>query len=211
MTNQIFSPAMLKTYEQCRKKYFLHYVRNIYMPQSATLFEAGKNIHAIAGYHLSGVDITKFEKALTPQENILWEKLKNNEYFNKTPFKTEFQLNFKLESLWFGGRIDAIVKDDNKYFILDYKTGSAPKDPKYDYQTMVYLLALDKYLEQYDSLSFVYISLKNEENIVIQSSKELLSEYEDKLLKIGTKINSLTENNLPSFKDCKCEYAKICF
>ena len=76
---------------------------------------------------------------------------------------------------------------------------------------MVYLLALDKYLEQYDSLSFVYISLKNEENIVIQSSKELLSEYEDKLLKIGTKINSLTENNLPSFKDCKCEYAKICF
>ena len=49
------------------------------MPQSATLFEAGKNIHAIAGYHLSGVDITKFEKALTPQENILWEKLKNNE------------------------------------------------------------------------------------------------------------------------------------
>lgn len=211
MTNQIYSPAMLKTYEQCRKKFFLHYIRNIFMPQSAVLFETGKNIHALAGYYLSGVDITKFEKSLTPAEIELWQKLKSNEYLNKTPFKTEFQLSFKLGDFWFGGRIDAIVRDDNKYFILDYKTGSAPKNPKYDYQTMVYLLAVDKFLEQYDSLSFIYISLKDEENIVINSTKELLQEYETKLTNIVAKIATLTENNLPSYKNCKCEYAKICF
>jgi len=50
MTNQkILSPAMLKTYNQCKKKYFLQYIRNVYMPQTATPFEKGKNIHAIAG------------------------------------------------------------------------------------------------------------------------------------------------------------------
>lgn len=211
MTNQIYSPAMLKTYEQCRKKFFLHYIRNIFMPQSAVLFETGKNIHALAGYYLSGVDIAKFENSLTPSETELWQKLKANEYINKTPFKTEFQLSFKLEDFWFGGRIDAIVRDENNYYILDYKTGSAPKNPKYDYQTMVYLLAVDKFLEKYDNLSFIYISLKNDENIVINSTKELLQEYETKLINIGTKISTLTENNLPSYKNCKCEYSKICF
>lgn len=211
MTNQIYSPAMLKTYEQCRKKFFLHYIRNIFMPQSATQFETGKNIHALAGYYLSRLDITKFEKSLTPLEVDLWQNLKKNEYFNKTPFKTEFQLNFQIENLWFGGRIDAIVKDGNNYFILDYKTGSAPKNPKYDYQTMIYLLAVDKFLENYDSLHFIYISLKNKENIVIDCTKDLLQEYETKLINICTKIEALTENNLPVYKNCVCEYAKICF
>ena len=211
MTNQIYSPAMLKTYEQCRKKFFLHYIRNIFMPQSATQFETGKNIHTIAGYYLSGLDITKFEKSLTPLEVDLWQNLKKNEYFNKNPFKTEFQLNFQIENIWFGGRIDAIVRDGNDFFILDYKTGSAPKNPKYDYQTMIYLLAVDKFLENYDSLHFIYISLKNKENIVIDCTKELLQEYETKLINISTKIEALTENNLPVYKNCACEYAKICF
>ena len=152
MTNLIISPAMLKTYEQCKKKFFLQYVRNIYMPKSETNFETGKNIHAIARYYLSGLDIKKFENSLSESELKLWKDLQNNEFFCKTPVKTEFQLNFKLKNLWFGGRIDAIVKEKNNYYILDYKTGNAPKDAKYDYQTMIYLLATSKYL---DAVKFI--------------------------------------------------------
>ena len=57
---KILSPAMLKTYKQCKKKYFLRYVKNIIMPSFSTPFEKGKKIHAIAGYSLSGIDISKF-------------------------------------------------------------------------------------------------------------------------------------------------------
>ena len=212
MTNLIISPAMLKTYEQSKKKFFLQYVRNIYMPKSETNFETGKNIHAIARYYLSGLDIKKFENSLSESELKLWKDLQNNEFFCKTPVKTEFQLNFKLKNLWFGGRIDAIVREENNYYILDYKTGNAPKDAKYDYQTMIYLLATDKYLENYDKLKFVYISLKNNENIIIDTTKELFEEYESKLTKAGEKLTTVTENNLPNKTDtCHCEYAKICF
>lgn len=212
MTNQkILSPAMLKTYEQCRKKFFLRYIRNIMMPQPSTMFEKGKNIHALANYFLSGLDIKKFELALDDDEKILWDKLKNNNYFNKEVFRTEFTLNFKLNEHWFGGRVDAIVKSNNDYFILDYKTGSAPKEPKYDYQTMVYSVALDKYLREYNSLNFVYIELKTNENVIVEITDELIKEYQAKLQTTATKIMLLSENNLPSFKDCKCEYSKICF
>lgn len=213
MANQkILSPAMLKTFEQCRKKYFLQYVRNIRMPQTSTPFEKGKNIHAIAGYFLSGVDITKFEKSLTNEENFLWNKLKNNEYFKNSPFKAEFSLNFRIENFWFGGRLDAIVKSNKDYFILDYKTGSAPKDAKYNYQTMIYLIAASRYIKDFETLSFVYIDLKNDQNVVIKSSPELLTEYENKLLKSAKKLTGLTENNLPTKNEnCNCEYEKICF
>ncbi len=207
---KILSPAMLKTYKQCRKKFFLRYVRNIIMPQSSIPFEKGKNIHAIAGYFLSGLDISEFEKALSDSEAALWSKLKSNEYFKLTPLKTEFTLNVKIGKYWFGGRLDAIVKNENEYFILDYKTGSAPENAKYDYQTMVYLSALSKYLKQTDNLNFVYIDLKNNENILIKANTALLQEYEEQLTQTAEQIAALNENTLVKCKKTNCEYSKIC-
>ncbi len=208
---KILSPAMLKTYQSCKKKYFLHYVRNIIMPQSATIFERGKNIHALAGYYLNGINIEKFEKALEKKEQDIWIALKNNEYFNFTPIKTEFTLNFKLEDFWFGGRLDAIVKNQDEYYILDYKTGNPPENPEYDYQTMVYITALSKYLKNDSNINFVYIDLKHKKNILIKATPEIIKEYKAKLLNVAKQINSISENNLPNNKNCKCEYSKICF
>ncbi len=208
---KILSPAMLKTYTQCKKKYFLRYVRNIIMPQSTTPFEHGKNIHAIAGYYLSGIDISRFEPALNARESTLWERLKSNEYFNFTPVKTEFTLNVKLGDYWFGGRLDAIVKKDEEFYILDYKTGSTPEEPKYDYQTMVYVTALNKYLKTDTNISFVYIDLKNNCNITIKITPELITDYETRLINIAKQIATLSENSLHNCKNNKCEYSKICF
>ena len=210
-TPKILSPAMLKTYKQCKKKYFLRYVRNIMMPQSTTPFERGKNIHAIAGYYLSGIDISRFEPSLSESEQALWNKLKSNEYFKLTPVKTEFTLNVQLDGYWFGGRLDAVVKNSNEYFILDYKTGSAPEDAKYDYQTMVYLSALSKYLQTTEGISFVYIDLKNNQNILIKSDKNLLQEYETQLTTTAKQISALNESSLKCCNNNKCEYSKICF
>lgn len=111
---------------------------------------------------------------------------------------------------WVSGRLDALVYTDGNYYILDYKTGSIPKNPEFDPQTMIYLLCADRYLKNYDTLSFVYIDLKNKQNYVIKFTPELKTKYEQKLNQICGKItsDSLYKCNISS---CKyCEFNKIC-
>ena len=55
---------MLKTYEQCPKKFYFRYVKNISMPANDEIFEFGKNIHALASYYLRKENIDKMEKSL---------------------------------------------------------------------------------------------------------------------------------------------------
>ena len=139
---QIYSPNMLKTYELCPKKFYLKYIKNISMPVDDEIFELGKNIHAIASYYLKKEYICKMEQALNEREKMIWDYLKNVSYFNYETINTEYNLSVKINDNFFGGRLDALVKNDDIYYILDYKTGSAPKDATYDYQAMVYLLAV---------------------------------------------------------------------
>ena len=226
-----FSPNMIKTYQTCPKKYYFQYVENISMPKSALPFEKGKKIHALANYYLQKIKIDRIETALNKQEKEIWELLRQNPFYNKDYVKSEFTLSIKLtplplgkgavagelvshadagEGYWLGGRLDALVQTGENYFILDYKTGSIPKNPEYDVQTMIYLLCADKYLKNYNSLSFVYIDLKNRQNHVIEFTPELKTKYEEELYKICTQIDSdsLFKCNPDS---CKyCEYGKIC-
>lgn len=203
-----FSPNMLKTFKECPKKYYYKYVEKISVPQKSTPFEKGKKIHALANYYLKGEDISKLEKVLTPDETHAWNLLKSNEYFQKTYVNSEYNLSCKIGDFWVGGRIDALVKDGDDYYILDYKTGAVPQDPEHDYQTIVYLLAVSKFLKTCNSLTFVYIDLKNNMNHKIKFNKK--DEYETELLKICTQITGM--QNFPSNTNrCKyCEYNKFC-
>lgn len=220
-----FSPNMLKTYKTCPKKFYYQYIEGVRVPQSSTPFEKGKKIHALANYYLQGVNITRIETALTPVEKDLWNLLLDNPFYKKDCLKTEFQLSCKLNlneganeiagcvensPVWIGGRLDAVVHDGDEYYILDYKTGSTPKNPEYDYQTMVYLLCLDRYLKQYDSLSFVYINLKDKQNYVIKFNEQAKIKYEQQVIEMCGRILKDTLYT-PNINNCKfCEFAKIC-
>lgn len=155
--NKLFSPNMLKTFETCPQKYWFKYIQKISMPQKSSFFEKGKKVHALANYYLQGCDISKLETALNANERAVWENLKQNEFFQKTYVASEYNLSCKVGEYWVGGRIDALVRDTHPltpspqgrgnipvYYILDYKTGSIPKNPEYDFQTMVYLLCASK-------------------------------------------------------------------
>jgi len=205
---QIFSPNMLKTFELCPKKFYYKYVKNISMPVNDEIFELGKNIHALASYYLRKENIYKMEQALNEREKIVWEYLKNINYFAFNAINTEYNLSFKLGNYFFGGRLDALVKKDNTYYILDYKTGTAPKNAKYDFQTMIYLLAIQEFF-QTDNVTFVYLDLKNKDEVKIELTKDLAEEYKNKLLEIAQKIE--TQNFEKKYKDCKCEYNIICY
>ncbi len=208
----IISPAMLKIFEECPQKYKFMYVDKISLPQNKYFFEKGKKIHAIASYYIKGFDVSKLENALSEKEKQIWNYLKTTEYFKYELLKSEYQLSAHLGKNWIGGRLDALVKDRDKYYILDYKTGEIPKNPEYDYQTMIYLLCADKFLKNYDSLCFVYLDLKNNSERKVQLTEELKEEYTNKLLATLDKISSGTKYKRNKLQDvkCSCDYYKIC-
>lgn len=201
-----FSPNMLKTFEACPQKYWFKYIKKISMPQNSSFFEKGKKVHALANYYLKGFDISKLETALNTEERKLWEILKQNEYFQKSYVNSEYNLSCKIGEYWIGGRLDALVKDENYYYILDYKTGQIPKNPEYDFQTMVYLLCASKKFGK--NIKFVYIDLKNNQNCAIDFDKD----YEKPILEICNKINDFEPTeDIEHSKKCEfCEYRKIC-
>ncbi len=208
----IISPAMLKIFEECPQKYKFMYVDKISLPQNKYFFEKGKKIHAIASYYIKGFDVSKLENALNETERKIWNYLKSTEYFKYEFLKSEYQLNMKITEYWIGGRLDALVKDENNYYILDYKTGEIPKNPEFDYQTMIYLLCADKKIKNYDSLSFVYLDLKNNSEYKIQFADELKAMYQEKLLKTLKQLGLTTNYKQKMLQDnkCNCDYCKIC-
>ena len=216
MTN--YSPNMLKTFKSCPLKYKFKYIDRISLPQKASFFEKGKKVHALANYYLKGDDISKFEPTLNENEKIAWNNLKSNEFFSYKYVNSEYNLSCKIGDYWIGGRLDAIVKkhknESETYYILDYKTGSIPKNPEYDYQTMVYLLCLSSapFITPQDQIKFVYIDLKNNQNCVIDFTQEKKVEYEKATTTICSNIENIQiPEDIEHQKMCDfCEYKKIC-
>lgn len=216
-----FSPNMLKTFAVCPKKYYFKYVQNISMPQPASFFEKGKKIHALAHYYLQGADISNMLNALDDDEKFLWQRLNENEFFQKKYVNSEYNLSAKIGDFWVGGRLDALMcdcplqEDENEplninYFILDYKTGSIPKNPETDFQTMVYLICADKKLKDYKSLKFIYIDLRNNKNAVIELTEERKKVYKNALAEFCLQISQTAEYP-QNIDNCRfCEYSKIC-
>ena len=191
-----YSPAMLKIFEQCKKKFEYKYVKGISIPVDTSKMQQGKNIHALANYYLKNYNIDKLEKALTPDEETLWNALKNIKQFQYEYLESEYNLTSKIDKFWISGRLDALVKNNKDYYILDYKTGQIPQNPEYDYQTIIYLLMVNKLIKNYSSLNFIYIDLKNQKTTEIKFTDKLKQEYEEKLLKILKDIEKSLKLNI---------------
>ena len=176
------------------------------MPANDDIFEFGKNIHALASYYLKGENIGKMK--LTAQEEKVWNYLKNSKYFGYEVIGTELSLAVKVDGRFFGGRLDALVKEDETYYILDYKTGEPPKDAKYDYQTIIYVLAVKEFFNT-ENIVFVYLDLKNEREVKTVYAPNLYEEYKAKLIYTARKIENTGCTQKKA--DCKCEYTPICF
>lgn len=207
-----FSPNMLKTFETCPKKYYFKYIEKISVPQKSNLFEKGKKVHALANYYLRGDDISKMEKALNSEELKLWEILKQNEFFNKKYIASEYNISSRIENFWIGGRLDALMQDEQNYYILDYKTGTIPQNPETDFQTIIYLTSTDKMLSNKKNLYFVYIDLKNNQNQIIEFTQQTKENYKNFLIKKCNMIlNTKNFEEKKNRKNCTfCEYNKMC-
>ena len=155
---------MLKTYELCPLKFYYKYVENISMPVNDEIFEFGKNIHALASYYLRGENIEKMEQALTQKEFDVWSYLKSLKYFEYKVINTEYTLNIKLDKYIFSGRLDALVKDGDKYYILDYKTGGVNKNDGRLDSLDVDEVFKDKHAKAIQMLLYAYLYHKHHGN-----------------------------------------------
>jgi len=212
-----FSPNMLKTFDECQMKFFFKYIEKISVPQRTKLFEKGKKVHALANYYLKGSDISKMEKVLNQDESVAWDTLKASEYFKLKVVNTEYNLSCKVGYWWIGGRLDALMNDGDNYYILDYKTGRIPQNPQWDFQTIVYLLAVEKFLKTKKipckSLKFVYLGLKDnvEKSIILDDNLKI--DYEGKVDALCQNIDLAISSTVFSKNKaaCKnCEYDKFC-
>ncbi|MCR5266109.1 MAG: PD-(D/E)XK nuclease family protein [Cyanobacteria bacterium RUI128] len=206
----IISPHAFKLFAECPAKFYYRYCEQISAVTLDKSFQTGKNIHSMASYFLKGQNIKKFESALSDKEKELWSGLKENKYFSYEIVGVEKSISCRTGMFWIGGRLDALVRNGNDYYILDYKTGGVSDDMTYDYQTMVYLTACDMLLDDYNSLSFVYLDLKNKKEVVVDYTSDLRVEYTEKLQKAAERIDNF---NIETFGKCNftnCEYLKIC-
>lgn len=207
-----YSPAMLKTFELCKRKFEYKYIKGITIPVDTFKMQQGKNIHALANYYLKNFNIDKLENALTDNEKFLWNNLKNTKYFQYEVVNSEYTLTSKIDNYWISGRLDALVKNNKDYYILDYKTGRIPNNPEFDYQTIIYLLMVDNLIKDYGNLYFVYVDLNENNTKEIKFTDELKIEYQKKLVNILNDVEkSLKLSVYPKCKECKaCEYTKLC-
>lgn len=210
----IFYPNMLKTYSECPYKYRLKYLEKINIPMPSSYFVKGKKIHALAHYYLSGQDITKLGEALNFEETEIFQKLCENSYFKKCYVNSEYNLSANISGYWLSGRLDALMKDESGYYILDYKTGSVPKNPQYDFQTISYLLILDEFLRSKGDarkIQFVYIDLKNNRNVEVLFDANLKAQYKNIIENVCAEITKDTSFDCKKSDKCaSCEYSKIC-
>lgn len=205
----IYSPQMLNTFQECSVKYYYRFVKNIIAPTLDSKFLVGKNIHALASYYLKAQDISMYE--LNDNEVMMWNNLKGCKYFSYSTKMVESTVACNVSGNWIGGRLDALVEKDKDYYILDYKTGEIPNNPKYNYQTIVYLMSCDKLISDYKSLNFVYLNVRTGEEEIITFSDTLKQDYEDKLTNIINDIAKLSVPTPHKNKLClRCSYAKMC-
>ncbi len=205
----VISPAMFNLFKECELKFFYQYVEQINYPSLDENFIEGKNIHNLASYVLKGYSVEKYEAQLSDNELKYWSNLKKSKYFSYELVGVEKSLMMKIDEFWVGGRLDAIVKNGSDYFVLDYKTGGVNSDKTYDYQTMVYLLLCDEVFKDRDSLTFVYIDLKNDKEVKVLFNDELKKEYFERILSACNGMKNVTLNKTVC-TDVNCQYSKLC-
>jgi RecB family exonuclease len=145
----VWSASRLKTYLECKRKYYYRYIRKIQAKEEETLNE-GLFLHSLLDhlYQISNsydskeeiakkIDILLDEllplnDAKTAYQKLLWkEKLKGfidaqiaHFYAEWKVVEREKEFKGEIGGLRFKGRIDRIDQNNTDTLVIDYKTGS---------------------------------------------------------------------------------------
>jgi len=153
-----------------------------------------------------------------------FEAIKNHTVLNNEVFITEWAFNVRIKNSynWLIGRIDAIFyrPEDNKYLIVDWKTGqNVPKNPENSFQSKIYLYAFYRAHKDLgvdlkpENVLFQYIKTPNDPNIQpIVYSGDIEKLYENEFINIIESIEN--ERIFPPADRCSlgvdCQFYSLC-
>ena len=124
---QLFSPNMLKTYENCPKKFYFRYIKNISMPVNDEIFETGKNVHALASYYLrkENLDTSNRDRMIyqfettSPYDFLMSKHGGNRPTRNECSILEYLLIDMNLKPGVVNVLIDYVLKINNNENILD--------------------------------------------------------------------------------------------
>lgn len=217
----VVTSGMLKTFRECPYKYNLIYKEQVEIPLHSEFTEVGEIIHTLINYKYKGFDIAKQLQVLNLPENIhlfeLWQNFLS--YKIDTVEKSEFSFTVPFfNKIILTGRVDAIRKIDDRFEILDWKTGSSANiEPESDMQTIVYLLSVYKLLrcqglvDNPVNLSLTYFFLKDKTSITVDFSMKKLKLFESIVRDETLKILQFPSTNEKILRNCqKCSFNIVC-
>ena len=236
------SATKLKDLLECRRRFYYKYIKNLKnaeMPTKAVsenevgniLHEVLKNVYRKKDAYFSVAELKKeFElelKKLTGQSNIymrflteIWTRKIESFYENEIKrfeegyrvFKTEKYLTSIFEGFVLEGKIDRIDRINDKFYVIDYKSGNIKLPAKYEEEKVV-----DFQLEFYYLLSSGYGEI---EKVCYYDLKEGKLEeekfFEEKMGLLKEILKNLQNGEVDfsmtlDFKNCRyCPYKIVC-
>ena len=212
--------GQLQTYDECPQKYKLCYIDKVHIVESLRnqqSSQTGNKIHNLINYYLKGQDTTKLVPTLFQDEKILWHNFITSGIKNYTTKASEFAFNVKIDEHWLTGRIDALFEYDEKYIILDWKTGENFRSENAKFQTSFYLLCMYEILKAKElikspeQLELHYLNLQTNTTIKINFDRDLYLQYKTTILNIINEINTKNTFVCNRTDKCpRCKYYRAC-
>jgi hypothetical protein len=219
-TIETYTLSKLQMFDECQQKYKLCYIDKVHIIENPNKYKSskkGNNIHNIINYFLKGMDVTKLVTALDKDEKILWNNFKNCNFMNFIIKASEYSFNIKFDNYWLNGRIDALFQNNDKYVILDWKTGQNFDANNAKFQTKFYLLCIYEILKtkqlinKTENLSLIYLNLATNSKIELNFDDNLYQNYKSEILSIINKINTNSVYFCNKTDNCsKCKYYSVC-
>jgi len=233
-----WSAYKLKTYLECKRKFYYRYIKGLKEAQSDDINE-GRILHEILSKVITPKsyfkDFDSLKKALMQQiweyetehpeilfKKPLWSKIfddfitKQIEHFSKgwQVEKCEFQVENEIAGLKFYGRIDRMDIKNNFKLIIDYKSGSIAKatvkdvEKLEDFQMNIYARLLDLPVSNSDYM-FIEILNGGKENYVND-----MQQKDEKLIEHIEYLKSqktLVAEQTEDLQKCRyCAYQLLC-
>jgi len=236
----VWSASRLQTYLECKRKYYHRYIQKI-KAKSDTELNEGAFLHSILEHLYLDSDsygshdelLRRFDELLgemlpyddskTAYRKLLWrERLSGFMRAQIEHFGAEWRVVARevevvgnIGGLEFRGRIDRIDQNATDTLVLDYKSGTVPKEPKSlnpdkttDFQMSIYHQLLRG---KYQNIRLAFLKLFEDgamqEVTLLEEREELLAEQIVSLKQSRT----LTATKCEELSRCRyCEFALMC-
>jgi len=230
-STQTWSASRLKTWLECKRKYYYRYIRKIEAKEEDELNEGAflhtllEHLYKERDHYATEEELTKqlhgLMESLLPEEDaksryrkLLWrEKLKGFvakeiDHFNADwrVVEREVEVIGEIGGLKFKGRIDRIDQNATDTLVLDYKSGKVEKEPRQLNPEKISDFQMSIYHQllqgRYQNISLAFVK------ILEQGEKQQVTLLEERNALLAEHIVALKQTG--NFRAEKCEDLQKC-